>query len=101
VFCNASEGRSTSGNGVLLASGTFTRPLAATAAPGNGTVTFAGTTGGGGFAALDKLVVAIGGTASPTTLDWGTPAFCRMERDLCSARRTPASTRWSFATPST
>ena len=61
-----------SGNGVFLGSGTFTRPLAATAVSGSQTVTFsAASAAGAGFAALDKLVVAIGGTASPTTLVWG------------------------------
>lgn len=58
--------------GTVEMSGEFTRTLSAT--PGAGTVGWAA--GGGGFAAsTGKLVVAIGGTATPTNLQWGTGGF--------------------------
>ncbi|MFO1438175.1 MAG: autotransporter-associated beta strand repeat-containing protein [Verrucomicrobiaceae bacterium] len=64
----------TTTSGVLQTSGNFTRNVAAAA--GAGTVTWNGTTGGGGFAAFDtKLVVALGGTGSPTPLQWGVGGF--------------------------
>jgi len=60
--------------GQLLSSGNFTRNLVATVTPGNANeVTW---TAGGGFAANEsKLVVAIGGTGSPTALTWGSGGF--------------------------
>ncbi|HEX3655228.1 MAG TPA: autotransporter-associated beta strand repeat-containing protein, partial [Pirellulales bacterium] len=55
--------------GVLESSGVFTRPLGTAA----GDVQFTAT---GGFAASSsQLQVAIGGTADPTTLTWGTSNF--------------------------
>ena len=64
----------------LQLSGEFTRSLAASATAGSGTVTFgysiASTTGGVGFAAhTTPLVVAIGGTGTPTALTWGSGGF--------------------------
>jgi autotransporter-associated beta strand protein len=57
--------------GILESTGTFTRSLGT----GSGQVSWS-TTGGGGFAAADsKLKVAIGGTASPTSLVWSTGGF--------------------------
>jgi autotransporter-associated beta strand protein len=63
--------------GVLQMSGTFTRNLAASAVAGTPSVTWASTsTGGGGFAAHSTgLVVAIGGTVSPTALTWASGGF--------------------------
>lgn len=60
--------------GQLLTSGNFTRGLVATATPGNSNeVTW---TAGGGFAANDsKLVVAIGGLATPSSLTWASGGF--------------------------
>ena len=67
---------STTTSGTFQMSGTFERPLGSAATAGNGTVTWTGTTGGGGFAAhTTPLVVAIGGTASPTALTWGSGGF--------------------------
>jgi autotransporter-associated beta strand protein len=65
---------------VFQMSGTFERNLAATATAGSGTITFGGTiastTGGVGFAAHStELLVAIGGTGSPTALTWGSGGF--------------------------
>jgi len=64
------------GDGVLESSGTFTRSLVSsstgitTLVSGSGAVRVSG--GRGGFSAYgDTLTVAIGGTASPTTLVWG------------------------------
>lgn len=60
--------------GQLLSSGNFTRNLVATATPGNANEV--NWTAGGGFAAnASKLVVAIGGTGSPTALMWGSGGF--------------------------
>jgi len=64
----------------LQMSGEFTHSLAASATAGSGTVTFgfslASTTGGVGFAAHSTpLVVALGGTSSPTALTWGSGGF--------------------------
>ncbi|MEN3940586.1 autotransporter-associated beta strand repeat-containing protein [Prosthecobacter sp. SYSU 5D2] len=67
-------GNTTSTTAVFQSSGNFTRDLATVANAGANTVSWAtGTsTGGGGFAAsTEKLVVAIGGLDSPTTLVWG------------------------------
>jgi autotransporter-associated beta strand protein len=63
--------------GVLQMSGSFTRSLAASAVAGTPSVTWASTsTGGGGFAAHSTgLVVAIGGTLSPTALTWASGGF--------------------------
>ncbi|MDZ4287594.1 MAG: autotransporter-associated beta strand repeat-containing protein, partial [Prosthecobacter sp.] len=61
--------------GTLETSGNFIRDLAATATAGTGTVTWGGVAGGGFAAAGDNLVVAIGGLASPTPLQWGTGGF--------------------------
>lgn len=65
---------------VLQMSGTFERNLASSAVAGTGSITFGGTTasttGGVGFAAHSTpLLVAIGGTASPTALTWGAGGF--------------------------
>lgn len=66
----------TTTSGILQMSGKFERSLAAAATPGNGTVTWTGTTGGGGFAAhTTPLTVAIGGESSPTSLTWGVGGF--------------------------
>lgn len=66
----------TTTSGILQMSGIFERPLASAATVGNGTVTWTGTTGGGGFAAhTNSLVVAIGTVASPTPLTWGGGGF--------------------------
>jgi autotransporter-associated beta strand protein len=78
-----------SGSGLLLGGGTttgtfqstgnFTRNLSTVALAGANTVswnTTTGTAGGGGFAAsTGTLVVAIGGLATPTALQWGTGGF--------------------------
>ena len=55
--------------------GTFERNVSAT--PGANTVTFASATGAAGFAAAtpDKLIVALGGVATPTALTWGAGGF--------------------------
>ncbi|MDI1311653.1 autotransporter-associated beta strand repeat-containing protein [Prosthecobacter sp.] len=68
----------TTTSGILQSSGNFTRDLAPSASAGVNTVSWnsALTTGGGGFAATtDKLVVAIGGLATPTALTWGSGGF--------------------------
>ncbi len=62
--------------GILQMSGLFDRNLAASAVAGSGTVTWGGTTGGGGFAAhTTPLTVAIGGLAAPSALTWGAGGF--------------------------
>jgi autotransporter-associated beta strand protein len=61
--------------GILQMSGTFTRSVVATATAGSGTVTWAGTTGGGGFAAhITPLVVTLNNDAI-TPLTWGADGF--------------------------
>lgn len=66
----------TTTSGTFQMSGTFERPLAGTVTAGSGTVTWTGTTGGGGFAAhTTPLVVALGGVSSPTALTWGSGGF--------------------------
>ncbi len=66
----------TTTSGILQMSGTFERNIVATPAAGTGTISWIGTTGGGGFAAhASQLVVAIGGTGSPTALTWGSGGF--------------------------
>lgn len=63
---------------VFQSSGEFTRNLAASASAGANTVSWNSTltTGGAGFAAsTDKLVVAIGGLATPTALTWNVGGF--------------------------
>ena len=65
---------------ILQMSGEFTRSLSTAVTNGSPTVTFgysiASTTGGTGFAAhTTPLVVAIGGTSSPTDLTWGSGGF--------------------------
>lgn len=66
----------TTTSGILQMSGAFERFLNAAATPGNSTITWTGTTGGGGFAAhTTQLTVALGGTASPTALTWGVGGF--------------------------
>lgn len=66
----------TTTSGILQMSGVFERSLNAAATPGNSTITWTGTTGGGGFAAhTTQLTVALGGTASPTALTWGVGGF--------------------------
>ncbi len=60
------------GGGVLETAGTFTRSLGA----GAGQVQWASGTAAGGFAAsTGKLTVAIGGVATPATLNFGTAPF--------------------------
>ncbi|TDU64028.1 putative secreted protein with PEP-CTERM sorting signal [Prosthecobacter fusiformis] len=59
------------GGGVLETHGTFDRALASSATAGS-----VHWSAGGGFAAsTDRLLVAIGGTASPTDLTWGSGGF--------------------------
>ena len=65
---------------ILQMSGTFDRDLSATPMAGTGSITWGwtinSTTGGAGFAAhADELVVAIGGTDTPTALTWGSGGF--------------------------
>jgi autotransporter-associated beta strand protein len=62
----------TTGSGVLQTKGIFDRSVAATATAGS--VTWGGTTGGGGFAASTApLVVNLGGAGA--TLQWGSGGF--------------------------
>ncbi|MFN9914417.1 MAG: hypothetical protein ACK53L_17640, partial [Pirellulaceae bacterium] len=66
----------TSGGGVFQSSGNFVRAVNATATAGQVTFNSGLTTGAVGFAAADsKLVVAMGGLASPTALTWGSGGF--------------------------
>jgi autotransporter-associated beta strand protein len=66
----------TTTSGTLEMEGELTRSVAATAVAGTGSITWGGTTGGGGFAAsTGKLVVALGGIDSPTALTWGSGGF--------------------------
>ncbi len=68
----------TTTGGVLVSSGNFTRDLVASASAGSNTVSWATglTTGASGFSASDsKLVVALGGLASPTALTWNSGGF--------------------------
>ncbi|MFN9938259.1 MAG: hypothetical protein ACK56I_02185, partial [bacterium] len=66
----------TSGGGVFLSSGDFVRAVNATPTAGQITFNSALTTGAVGLAASDsKLVVALGGLASPTALSWGSGGF--------------------------
>jgi autotransporter-associated beta strand protein len=73
----AFNANTTATGGVLEMSGSFTRPIAATAVAGASTVTWlTGSSIGGGFAASDsKLTVALGGLANPTALTWGSGGF--------------------------
>lgn len=78
-------GGTTSTTAVFQSSGVFTRRLAAVASAGSDTVSWntALTTGGAGFAAsTDKLVVAIGGEASPTALSWNLNGFVKTGASL-------------------
>jgi len=60
-------------NGILQLSGTFARNLTTTPTAGTGTVTWGGTTGGGGFAAhTAPLTVTLNGGAG---LTWGSGGF--------------------------
>ena len=62
----------TTGSGVIQTKGVFDRPVATTATAGS--VTWGGSTGGGGFAASTApLVVNLGGAGA--TLKWGTGGF--------------------------
>jgi autotransporter-associated beta strand protein len=61
--------------GLVQAEGSFTRALAAAASPGAGTVTWAGTAGGGFAASFSALTVALGGAGAPTPLTWGQGGF--------------------------
>jgi autotransporter-associated beta strand protein len=64
---------STTTSGILQTSGTFTRNLATTPTAGTGTITWGGTTGGGGFAAhATPLTVTLNGGAG---LTWGSGGF--------------------------
>jgi autotransporter-associated beta strand protein len=64
---------STTTSGTLQASGTFARNLSATAVAGTGTITWGGTTGGGGFAAhTTSLTVTLNAGAA---LTWGSGGF--------------------------
>ncbi|WP_395750690.1 autotransporter-associated beta strand repeat-containing protein [Prosthecobacter sp.] len=68
----------TTTTGIFQSTGDFTRNLSASASAGANTVSWntALTTGGGGFAASsDKLVVSIGGLATPTALTWNSGGF--------------------------
>ena len=64
---------STTTSGILQMSGAFARNLAATATAGSGTITWGGTTGGGGFAAhATSLTVTLNAGAG---LTWGSGGF--------------------------
>jgi autotransporter-associated beta strand protein len=64
---------STTTTGIIQMSGIFARNLAATATPGTGTITWGGTTGGGGFAAhATPLTVTLN---SGVGLTWGSGGF--------------------------
>ena len=66
----------TTNPGIFQTTGEFTRTVADVASTGLNTVSWNGTTGGGGFASNGgKLVVALGGTGSPTALTWGSGGF--------------------------
>ncbi|MGC3968964.1 MAG: autotransporter-associated beta strand repeat-containing protein [Pirellulales bacterium] len=68
----------TTTSGVLQSTGEFTRVLAASASAGENTVSWNTglTSGGGGFAASSgKLIVAIGGLSTPSTLTWNVGGF--------------------------
>jgi len=63
----------TTTSGILQMSGTFARDLALTPTAGTGTITWTGTTGGGGFAAHSTaLTVTLNGGAG---LTWGSGGF--------------------------
>ncbi|MBV6500122.1 MAG: hypothetical protein CJBNEKGG_02590 [Prosthecobacter sp.] len=66
----------TTTSGILQMSGAFERFLNSAATPGNNTITWTGTTGGGGFAAhAAQLTVALGGVSTPSPLTWGVGGF--------------------------
>jgi autotransporter-associated beta strand protein len=69
----------TTGGGIFQTSGNFTRNIVATPSAGTGTVTLGATTAttaAVGFSASGgKLVVALGGLATPTPLTWGSGGF--------------------------
>lgn len=70
-------GNGTTGGGVFQSTGLFTRNIGTSAAANTVTLGAASaTTASVGFAAGDsKLTIALGGTASPTALTWGTGGF--------------------------
>lgn len=62
------------GGGQFLSSGTFTRNVVTAVTPGN--LDEVNWSAAGGFAAAEaKLIVAMGGTGSPTALTWGANGF--------------------------
>lgn len=61
--------------GILQMSGSFTRSVAATATPGSGTVTWTGTTGGGGFASHGSALTVTLNNDAVTPITWGTGGF--------------------------
>ncbi|WP_395741588.1 autotransporter-associated beta strand repeat-containing protein [Prosthecobacter sp.] len=78
-------GGTTSTVSVFQSTGDFTRNLVLPASAGTNTVSWNSTitTGGSGFAASrDKLVVAIGGLATPTALGWGSGGFMNATASL-------------------
>lgn len=56
-------------------SGSFTRSIAAAATPGSGTVTWTGTTGGGGFASHGSALTVTLNNDAVTPITWGTGGF--------------------------
>lgn len=66
----------TTGGGIFQSSGTFLRNVGTAAAANTVSFNSTLTTGAVGFAASDsKLVVALGGLATPTALTWGSGGF--------------------------
>lgn len=64
--------------GLFQSSGSFVRNVVASGSAGSGTVSWNAslTTAGAGFAASsDKLIIAMGGLATPTSLVWGANGF--------------------------
>ncbi|MGV3661362.1 MAG: beta strand repeat-containing protein [Prosthecobacter sp.] len=70
-------GSGTTGGGVFQSTGLFTRNIGTSAAANTITLGAAtATTAAVGFSAADsKLIIALGGTASPTALTWGSGGF--------------------------
>ncbi|MBL9156005.1 MAG: autotransporter-associated beta strand repeat-containing protein [Verrucomicrobiales bacterium] len=61
--------------GILQMSGNFTRSIAAAATPGSGTVTWTGTTGGGGFASHESALTVTLNNDAVTPIIWGAGGF--------------------------
>jgi len=65
----------TTTTGILQMSGSFTRSVATTATPGTGSVTWTGTTGGGGFASHGSSLTVTLNNDAVTPLTWGAGGF--------------------------